>query len=430
MPLAECASSHSHRAVSQSGRVAHSCDFLLPAFADMSPIPQPQSMPGPGPQPTATSPLQPAGGSMGSAGFGALASSRGICPGSVGASPIRPTPSYPIGSFDALSRIDVFSSRPPSATSTPMRSSSAAAAAGPSTPHAQSSHGMPSPLQASLTTDRGANNAQTARGASAPLQASATAPLGTPRGQSSLEASNQAQASADASLALQASGSSTSGGSPPARMSSELSRPAQAAPEAGTLPVGSASQAGRARSTPAESVPDAMRSALSNGLNLSGTTDAELRALAALSHGGRIASGAGVPVAATAGASLSNPQWAGLVTSPPTSPDPASSSQPPLVSLSPSPPPPPSFPMKHKSPWAILCAPPSCGIQLTFNAHVHVTSSFSYHRLGLCKDSGIPWQHVSDMLKSLPSFQQLQPSFGGMHRHQPSWTTTGEAAVL
>ena len=317
-------------------------------------------------------------GSMGSAGFGALASSR---------SPIRPVPSYPIGAFDALSQLDVLSSRPGSAANTPMRSQGASASM-PPTPTAQS------PAAASTLSHAAAHTKP-------PLFSPVQSPVAPIRntasdGSGSLSSSDGTQHAAPASSASQgdpvssgdaASQPQTAAGQHPPLSNSAASHTQslldggssavqpthgrdQTADPPNTSPFRNPAQNLQPRSSATESQPGtdpskpALHSASSSGAGtvsgsplagskveakqmplpgprIRGTTDPELRALAALSQGGRIASGAepsmsfvpspSRPAAEAPTASLSDCQWAGLVTSPPSSPDPIQSLHPPQV---------------------------------------------------------------------------------------------------
>lgn len=237
---------------------------------------------------------------MGSAGFGALASSRTGRPELVAASPIRPTPSYPVGTSHALSQLDVFGgTRPPSAANTPMRPSGAAAAAAGAVPASDPQN------MASLRTSAEAGSATPSQ---APAHGHGNASIVEFRPPASV---SQAQSSLVSTHAHRSNGAGSE--SSPARGSSTAGS-AFAAPAAGAAADASVI-------TPAKQV--------SSPVSLCGTTDAELKALAALSSGGRLASGLRssldqLPMmpAASAG-SLSKPQWAGLTTSPPASPDPS-----------------------------------------------------------------------------------------------------------
>ncbi len=324
-------------------------------------------------------------GSMGSAGFGALASSR---------SPIRPVPSYPIGAFDALSQLDVLSSRPGSAANTPMRSHGVSASM-PPTPTAQSS--TQSPAAASTLSDAAAH---TKPPLSSHVQLPASPIRTTPSdGSGSVSSSDGTQHMAPASSASRgdpvSSGAAASQPQTAAGPHSPLLNSAascgshtpslldrgsaavqpmqgrdQTAEPPNTSPFRNPAQNLQPRSSATESQPGtdppkpALHSADSSGAatvsgsplsgskleakttpspgpRIRGTTDAELRALAALSQGGRIASGADPsmsfvlspsrPASEAPTASLSDCQWAGLVTSPPSSPDPIQDLHPPQV---------------------------------------------------------------------------------------------------
>ena len=339
-----------------------------------------QQASGAGLQASATSPLQPSAGSMGSVGFGALARSRAAA----ASSPLRPTPSYPLGSFDALSQLNVFSSRPASAAHTPMRSpaglpiipatpeAQSPSLARPATPHGP--HALPpftSPAQtnaaamaslrgdaasslpishepqhatlrtgsqaaASLPNDA-ASPAQSSH-VTGPLQSSTAGPSAS-HGRSSLELQSSAeQPSGGGVPAAQAAGSSPAGSRTPAHSSCELrSSTISSQPNAALQNLHSAASSGESSLSGTMAGGSTSEISATPAQRIGGTTDAELRALAALSHGGRIASGASVvaspskvALAAPAG-SLSESQWAGLVTSPPSSPEPSASLHPPRV---------------------------------------------------------------------------------------------------
>lgn len=233
---------------------------------------------------------------MGSAGFGALASSRTGRPGLVAASPIRPTPSYPIGTSHALSQLDVFgSSRPSSAANLPMRSSGSTAAQLLSEPRDAPSLRTSTQIGSVTPTKAPAHT----RANATPDRSASAQPL---QGQSSSVRVHEARSNPAGGEVESA------GGSPRAGIASHA--PA----------VESKAGAAKARSAGGEGSSGSAR----------GTTDAELRALAALSTGGRIASGLGaaadrLPMIPAAPAC--KPQWAGPTTSPPASPDPAQSPQ-------------------------------------------------------------------------------------------------------